>query len=64
MVVAAACDKWEAVGCMARESLFQPLPLTRMLTALLFIVGVTPNTIAQFIRVWRHYCFLFNPTSH
>jgi ankyrin repeat protein len=51
LVVAAACDKWDAVGCMVRESLYQPLPLTRLLCALLFIVGVTPQTLTQFIRI-------------
>jgi hypothetical protein len=36
---------------MVRESLYQPLPLTRLLCALLFIVGVTPQSLAQFIQV-------------
>lgn len=51
LVVAAACDKWDAVQCMVRESRYQPLPLARLLVSLLFIVGITPDTIGQFIRV-------------
>jgi hypothetical protein len=40
---------------MLFESLYQPLPLVRLLCAFLCIVGVTSSTATQFISV----CFLF-----
>jgi len=51
IVAAAACNRFDAMECMFRESLYQPLPLVRLLCSLMCIATVTPAALANFIRV-------------